>query len=103
MKMVEMARLEIQRQELEVWRQEHIKTLPPLLTEFSGVVSQAPDYDGSVFDAEVQGHPLLADMDEDSRLDFCLDNEGGQWVDGRTIVEPCRPNYAAALLAEIET
>ena len=87
---------------LKVWRQEHRAALSPLLTEFSEVVSQAPDYDGSVFDAEVQGHPLLADMDEDERLDFCLDNEGGEWVDGRTIVEPCRPNYAVGLLREIE-
>jgi len=72
------------------------------MAEFAEVVANSPDYDGSVFDAEVQGHPILADMDEDSRLDFCLDNEGGEWVDGRTIVEPCLPNYAVALLREIE-
>ena len=87
---------------LKVWRQEHTATLSPLLAEFAKVVADAPDYDRSVFDYEIQGHPLLADMDEDERLDFCLDNEGGEWVDGRTIVEPCRPNYAVGLLREIE-
>ena len=89
---------------LKFWRQEHTATLATLLAEFAEVVSQAPDYDGSVFDAEVQGHPLLADMDEDERLDFCLDNEGGEWVDGRTIVwRCCCPNYAVGLLREIES
>ena len=73
-----------------------------VVAELDEVVAAAPDYDGSVFDAEIQGHSLLADMDEDERLDFCLDNEGGEWVDGRTIVEPCRPNYAVGLLREIE-
>ena len=85
---------------LKVWRQEHRTKLSPLLTEFSNIVAEAPDYDGSVFDDEIQG--LLVGLGEDERLDFCMDNEGEEWEDGRTIIEPCRPNYAVGLLREIE-
>jgi len=85
---------------LKVWRQAHQTKLSPLLAEFADIVAEAPDYDCSVFDDELQG--LLAELGEDERLDFCLDNEGEEWEDGRTIIEPCRPNYAVGLLREIE-
>jgi hypothetical protein len=87
---------------LKVWRQEHTATLATLLAEFARVVADAPDYDSSVFDDEVQLHPLLDGMDEEERLEFADINAGVEWVDGRTIVEPCRPNYAVGLLREIE-
>ena len=74
---------------LKVWRQEHTATLSPLLAEFAEVVADAPDYDRSVFDYEIQAHAAAGGVDAGGyEIDEEYSNEatGAEWIDGREIV-----------------
>ncbi len=83
----------------------HREKFAPVIDQFREIIRETPNFETSVFDEEIQHYAyeisstaLGMEIDED----FCLDCEGERWIDGRTIITPCCPSYAVALLREIE-
>ncbi len=60
-----------------------------VVAEFSKVVADAPDYDTSVFDYEVQAHAAMGGLDAggyEIGEDHGVESKGAEWIDGREIV-----------------
>ena len=83
----------------------HREKFAPVLNEFGLFVHALFDVGGEfVFDLEIQQYAKEISstaLGMEIGIDFCLDCEGEEWIDGRIIIEPTRPSYSAALLWEI--